>query len=161
MEWSNAHDSRCVFVVTTASQEDVKDLQILEVSVRRTSHVNVHSSVQPEFITNPRILCRTFVARVQESILLQDTTVQFARVRQITHKFCRFKLLSFATPWIELIQCVGRRRISHPLDCLVVGHEVNIRHFCHIIHESAKCGHIFRFPEPRRMEIQAVWGPVR
>lgn len=151
----------CVRVVTTASQEDVKDLQILKVSVRRTSRINVLPSVQPEFVTDPRILCRTFVACVQESILLQHTTVQLARVRQITNKFGRFKLLPFAAPRVKLIQCVGGRRVSHPLDCLVVGHEVNIWHFRHIIHESTKCCHIFRFPEPRRMKIQAVWGPVR
>lgn len=120
----------------------------------------MHLSIETEFVSDPGILCGAFVARVEVSILLQDSAAEFAGVRQIARHFGRFELLALAVPRLELVDGVGGRRVAHPLDGLVVGHEVDVLHLGHVVHEPLERVEILGLAEPRRVEVHAVGRPV-
>lgn len=116
--------------------------------------------VQPKLIADPRILGRTLVARVQIPILLQHSTVQLARIRQIARKLIGVQLPRLARPRLERGQLIDGRRIANPLNSLVVGDKVDVLHFAHVVHEPRERVHVLGLLEPRRMKVQSVRCPI-
>lgn len=69
--------------------------------------------------------------------------------------FVGLKLSRWAFPRLEVEKLVGRSWILHPVDGLVVVHDVHVRKLEHVVQESREGVFIFLPLKPCRVEVKA------